>query len=672
MSFRRSLLAGALFMVIAPISGHSTAKAPKKAAAKTALVGDEASPVVRYGPAPSWVRREAVPPLNPEHKEDPFQFLLSSSQERLTPAGVENVVEYVVQPLNQAGVQALGTVVIPWNVHHTNLTLNAVEIGRDGESIDALRRQDVSVIRRESKLEQSTLTGIRSVVLPVRDLRVGDALRVQFTYTAKPRRFGATEEIQDFSVPIPVGRVVRRFIVSEDLPVRWSIDPSLKQPAVKRVPEGVETVFEAEKLTPATKRQFVPQRYQHKLVQVTAYTSWQQVADTLAPLFNGARNVSSDSAVAKLADKIAAEHSHPARRMVAALRTAQDDVRYVALLLGDGDYTPMSADQVWAGRFGDCKGKTALLLALLDRMNIRAEPMLVSTKYDDGFDKRLPTLAMFDHVIVRARIGNETYYLDGTAFAQRTLDELKHSDAKHGLPLTPNTAIVITPDVVPSLPLQQTELTWDARNGVLGDVPFEATLTLRGQAAAEMRTETQYSSDRKKLLETLKSKVSRISNDSLEHVATETDAPDGSYVVRFKGKAEIDWRPVNGMKGNRMELDQTSVSWDGEFDRDEGDGKELPVLMAFPHWERTTETVLLPDGGKGYWLDAKPIDEAVAATRIRRSVTMANGAVTAVSDFVRLRRELAASDARSAKEKLEKISGDYAYIVSKRKLKLPD
>ena len=63
-------------------------------------------------------------------------------------------------------------------------------------------------------------------------------------------------------------------------------------------------------------------------------------------------------------------------------KVAQERVRYVALLLDEGAYVPAGADETWERKFGDCKGKTVLLLALLDRLGIAAEPMLISTAFD--------------------------------------------------------------------------------------------------------------------------------------------------------------------------------------------------------------------------------------------------------------------------------------------------
>ena len=98
-----------------------------------------------------------------------------------------------------------------------------------------------------------------------------------------------------------------------------------------------------------------------------------------------------------------------------ALTIARRDVRYLYVGLGQGNLKPMPADQVWLRGFADCKGKTALLLGLLDGLGIKAEAALVATQGGEGIDRRLPSVTGFDHVIVRAQIAGQVYWLDPTA-----------------------------------------------------------------------------------------------------------------------------------------------------------------------------------------------------------------------------------------------------------------
>ena len=75
-----------------------------------------------------------------------------------------------MRPQTVAGLQGMSTVAIPWNVARSDLTVHAIEAIRDGKSIDLIENRPFTILRRESKLEASTLDEIRSVVLPVRGL----------------------------------------------------------------------------------------------------------------------------------------------------------------------------------------------------------------------------------------------------------------------------------------------------------------------------------------------------------------------------------------------------------------------------------------------------------------------------------------------------------------------
>ena len=117
-------------------------------------------------------------------------------------------------------------------------------------------------------------------------------------------------------------------------------------------------------------------------------------------------------------------------------------MRYVALLMGSGDYIPASAETTWSRRFGDCKAKTALLTGILRELGVTAVPVLVSSTAGDGLDQRLPMLAAFDHVIVRATIGPRDYYLDGTRSGDSRIDRLPIPYYRWGLPLVANAKLV--------------------------------------------------------------------------------------------------------------------------------------------------------------------------------------------------------------------------------------
>src|SRR3569623_768945 len=133
----------------------------------------------------------------------------------------------------------------------------------------------------------------------------------------------------------------------------------------------------------------------------------------MRPLYLKASTIGPDSPVMAEVKRIAALSADPKVRASEALRVVQSQVRYLARVDGLGNYTPESADTVWSGKSGDCKGKTVLLLAMLRALGITAEPALVSATDGDGLDASLPMPGRFNHVIARATIGDKVYWLDG-------------------------------------------------------------------------------------------------------------------------------------------------------------------------------------------------------------------------------------------------------------------
>jgi transglutaminase-like putative cysteine protease len=69
----------------------------------------------------------------------------------------------------------------------------------------------------------------------------------------------------------------------------------------------------------------------------------------------------------------------------------QEEIRYAAIEIGIGGLQPHPATDVYRNRYGDCKDKATLLIAMLDAIGIRATWVLVDTHR--GFiDPRVPSV----------------------------------------------------------------------------------------------------------------------------------------------------------------------------------------------------------------------------------------------------------------------------------------
>src|SRR6202012_1409513 len=132
-------------------------------------------------------------------------------------------------------------------------------------------------------------------------------------------------------------------------------------------------------------------------IQATSFKSWNDVSKLMAPLYAKASDISKTSPIKAEADAIAARTPDPKARAFAALQLVEDKTRYFFIGVGDGGYVPAKAHDNWAGKFGACKGKTFLLLALLKELGAQAEPALANIGAGDGMDERPPSLGAFNH-----------------------------------------------------------------------------------------------------------------------------------------------------------------------------------------------------------------------------------------------------------------------------------
>ena len=632
-----------------------------------------AEPQPKIIPTPSWVVPVEIPRPDPAKKDAPLQVLLISGQGKFDSGHYQSFVEFVMMPQTVAGLQEAGTISLPWNVSRANLNIHAIEIRRAGQTIDLLKNADFTILRRETGLEKAAqLDGIRTVVMPAKGLELGDIVRVAASYDVKSGIVQKeVDDIYSMEAPFDVAMMHRRFLVSPGAGVQLKTFGPVKKPVAKESAAGTEYVFVAEKTTAPKYPPLMRSSDKVNDIQFSAYRSWSQVADTSVPHYTAARKIAAGSPLAAEADKIAAAHSDPRKRMMAALRLTQERVRYVAILLNEGAYVPTPAAEAWDQRFGDCKAKSAMLLGLLDLFGIAADAVYVSSKNGDVLRDRLPSLQSFDHVIVKATIDGRAYYLDATDYGQRVADEVAGSSFGYALPIKANAQLELIPPVPVEKPMRESELVWDASKGITSELPFTGKLTLRYAAAIEARLKKATAQKPEELVEYFENQMPGIENDDMEIIGQDDDEETGDYVVTFEGKAKVNWEEYEGMKGYRFTFSNDASKWDADFDRKEGPFKDAMVKINPGFWQREIEALKLPPGGKPFSVDAPPLDETIAATRIWRSVSSAGDRITSVTDFRHLGAEISAEEARKAETNLKAIADNWAFVVAPRGFKPP-
>jgi tetratricopeptide (TPR) repeat protein len=179
------------------------------------------------------------------------------------------------------------------------------------------------------------------------------------------------------------------------------------------------------------------------------------------------------------------------------------DIRYNAWEFGVHGFKPYNASKVFARRFGDCKDKATLLCVMLDKVDIKAHPVLIFANRSRGEeDLSLPMVNHFNHCITYLPPAGDRpeLYLDGTA-SFHSVEELPSMDR--------GAQVLIVRDegkLVQQIPWNRPEdlsvdEEWDIKLGKDGSAEISIALRARGDFAVYLRSNYEIAAQRQTLLE---------------------------------------------------------------------------------------------------------------------------------------------------------------------------
>ncbi|OYW44456.1 MAG: hypothetical protein B7Z33_11520 [Sphingomonadales bacterium 12-68-11] len=585
-----------------------------------------------YQPAPAWVAPAALP----TNMAGP-PIVLFDDQRRIEAGRLWSYTDRAIRIDNPQMLNSAGTIQASWLPDKGDLIVHGIAIVRDGQSIDVLAGgAKFDVLRRERQLEQRMIDGSRTATLAVPGLRVGDVLRLTYSVTNSDQAL--KQEVQAItalpSEPFDAGFARVRFSWPADTGVRWGATGGVAVPEPV-VANGFATL---ELPLPLAKRPDVPEdapvRYKlPPLLQAGTFADWPEVSRVMAPLFATEGTIAGDGPIARQVAAIEARHTGQLDRAVAALRVVQDEISYLLNGMEGGNYIPQTPAETWDKRYGDCKAKTMLLLAMLREMGIEAEAVVVASSTGDAVPAMLPMPAAFDHVIVRAVIDGTDYWLDGTSTGASLAVVGDVPEFHYALPLRPQGS-----ELVPMAQRAQTnidrtgKILFDHRAGL--DVPslYEAEWTLEGPAAAPFRS--VIGQTREEQLDDMLQQYVRsiIGENLLIESAITFDEATNTATVKASGLMPSQWQWERGRGTRGFSLPTAGFQF--RPDRSRAAWRDIPVALPGPYAEAVEMTVLLPEGEAGYALDGpEAIAQEIAGVRLNRS-TQLSGDRLVIKDAV--------------------------------------
>lgn len=517
------------------------------AALALAGVAHADSQQVRRGPIPAWAIPSAMLPV-PDNVSGPIFTRRQDVLVHVSDAGSSQYSGSRIKIL-QSNALEIGNISIAWNPASGAPIVHKIKVYRDGQSIDVLRNASFEILRREDQLEAATLDGILTAVLHVPDLRVGDELEIDLTtFDRDPTLLHHESGILSLGPGPASGRYHLGLSWEQGHQPNVKMTPDL-EPLAQRSDRTIDFRFDNPPLLSPPND--APPRYQwQRIVQYSDFADWASVSRHFAPLYVKAATLTPSSPLIAEGQRIAAAYRTPLDRAAAALKLVQQDVRYVYVGLNGGNLQPATAEETWKRRYGDCKAKTVLLLALLKQLGVDAEPVLVNSGGDDdGLEQRLPMPQLFDHVLVRAHIDGASYWMDGT------LPPVARPSHEPLFPISRVLPLSIAGNPLERLPWQPATVAEeinlyeaDVRAGFDKPAHIVTTTILRGIKG--LQQDIQFSAiTSAQLLAAFRQRAVGDTFQSIDDVQWRYDEKAGASILKISGTGLVDWQDDgNGTK----------------------------------------------------------------------------------------------------------------------------
>lgn len=614
---------------------------------------------VRQGPAPVWATLSDPLPVPADVQGLAF-VRRNDTFVHLDQGGQSSYQGYWIRLLHENALQ-LGNLSIAWNPSAGAPTVHTLRIHRNGAVIDVLKTAKFEILRREHELEASKLDGELTAILRVPYLRVGDELEAAWSLPMTDPTLGEKAAgmlgLQNESPP---GRY--------QLGLSWAdgFEPKVKftsdlSSQVRRGNRALRILLDnSEALETAAN---APDRFNwQRTIEFSRYPDWPSASRLFAPLFQSAAKLGPQSPLKAEAAKIAAQHRDPLARAAAALTLTQRDIRYIYVGLDGGNYRPASADETWQRRYGDCKGKTAVLLSLLAELGIEARPVLVlNSGGDDGMNERLPSPTWFDHVLVQAQIGGKTYWMDGTLPPVAPPAERPVLAYRWGLPLTATGSELQRvawrpadrPDTISLARI-------DARAGFAKPAEITKTSITRGiNGLAQQMTFSAMTPAQ--ILAAARKAFADGTMDEVSDAKWRYDVPAQASVLTIVGKAMVEWEDEG--EGNRsLALPGGGFSPPERKVRSDKEGASIPFAVDSDFSCAVTTLVLPADTKPAQWSFNSTYDTQLYGRTYYRAFELRDGAIRMIRASRPTLRELAAAAAKRDTEKLVNFDNSMAMV----------
>ena len=611
-----------------------------------------------YADAPAFVE-----PIDVDAAIDAgHEVVIFDRHYRLEDGVVHQYTDVAYEMRSTQSLRNFGTLQLGWLPDKGDLIIHRLHIIREGEVIDVLEQgAEPQILRRERRLESQSLDGALTAAVPIPGLQVGDVLRYSISTTLTDQALENEMQAQAYLTPEPTEIGFGRVVLSwpEDDQIYWRAIGQAGEHEV--VTQGGYDMIEVALpiAEPDEMPTDAPGRYSlQPTIQAGTFGSWRDVSRVMAPHFATQGTIAPDGPIMAEITRIRAASDDKTQQAALALQLVQDEINYLLNGLDGGNYLPQSPEETWQLRYGDCKAKSVLLLAILRELDIESVAILVDTNNSDAASVTQPMPAAFNHMIVRAEIDGTTYYMDGTSSGTRLDTMYEVPDYNYALPLVEGGAELATVQQRwPTAPDQIVRVTYDMSAGVDLPVLFDVEVETRGVYAARTREQAAQTNPQA-IIGAANNVLSSIVDGVLYEAEFSYDEDTGIGLLHARGLRVEQFAMDRDIATHS--INSATTNWQFTPDRARRAWRDIPYAVGGPLTVQHETTIILPDSGDAVDVTGTHnLDQVTAGTRFTRSLTIDGERVMISDGYSYVPSEIAPADIGEGRAQMRQLaSGD--------------
>ena len=302
--------------------------------------------------------------------------------------------------LTQRGAETWGDISMgwePWHEERPEMRARVITLDNIAHVLDAATFTDAPA----KENQEHVFSDRRVMRAPLPAIAPGSLVEEELTSKQRPPFSAAGTSGRIYFgafAPVEHARVV--LDAPSSLPLRYRMELLTQLQPQRAEREGrVRTTFEAGPL------EALEEAAPELPSDVSAYPnvafstggSWRQIAEEYGRIVD--RQIAG-AELKPLAAKLIAGKKTREDRVSAILQYLDREVRYTGIEFGDAAIVPHSPNETLTHKYGDCKDKASVLVAMLRSVEIPAYVALLNAGDREDLAPDLPGMSMFDHAIV--------------------------------------------------------------------------------------------------------------------------------------------------------------------------------------------------------------------------------------------------------------------------------